>query len=154
MKTKPLTFLLALTFLLLFCGSVFADDFQDAVDAYKRKDYETVYKLYLPLAEKGDAKAQTDLEHMYDRGHGVLENVKEAFKWWKLTVEQGYTNAQTAMGGIYHMGRGVQKDGKEAEKWFRLAVEQEDFRAQSILGIMYTLGQRVPINYKEAAKWY
>jgi len=28
MKTKPLTFLLALTFLFLFSGSVFGDDFQ------------------------------------------------------------------------------------------------------------------------------
>jgi len=45
MKTKPLTFLLALTFLFLFSGSsvVFADDFQDATDAYNRQDYETAY---------------------------------------------------------------------------------------------------------------
>ena len=35
MKTKPLTFLLALTFMFLFSGSsvVFGDDFQDAIDA-------------------------------------------------------------------------------------------------------------------------
>ena len=30
MKTKPLTFLLALTFLFLFSGSVYGDDFQDS----------------------------------------------------------------------------------------------------------------------------
>ena len=58
MKTKPLTFLLALTFLFLFCGSVFGDDLQDSYDAYKRKDYETAYKLWLPLTEQGNAKAQ------------------------------------------------------------------------------------------------
>ena len=36
MKTKPLTFLLALTFLFLFSGSsvMFADDLQDGVDAF------------------------------------------------------------------------------------------------------------------------
>ena len=33
MKTK-LTFLLALTFLFLFSGSVYGDDFQDGWDAY------------------------------------------------------------------------------------------------------------------------
>ena len=40
MKTKPLTFLLALTFLFLFSGSsvVIADDLQDGLDAYERKD--------------------------------------------------------------------------------------------------------------------
>ena len=51
MKTKPLTFLLALTLLFLFSGSVFGDDLQDGRDAYKRKDYATAYKLLAPLAE-------------------------------------------------------------------------------------------------------
>ena len=42
MNTKPLTFLLALTFLFLFSGSsvVVADDYQDADDAYERGDYK------------------------------------------------------------------------------------------------------------------
>ena len=57
-ETKPLTFLLALTFLFLFCGSVFGDDLQDAIDAADRKDYDKAYKLILPLAEQGTAKAQ------------------------------------------------------------------------------------------------
>ena len=40
MKTKSLTFLLALTFLFLFSGSsvVFGGDLQDGVDAYEIKD--------------------------------------------------------------------------------------------------------------------
>ena len=67
MKTK-LTFLLSLTFLFLFSGSsvVFGDDFQDGVDAYERKDYKTAYKLWLPLAEQGDADSQYNLGVMYD----------------------------------------------------------------------------------------
>ena len=50
MKT-PLTFLLALTFLFLFSGFsvVFADDYQDGLDAYDRNDYKTAYKLWKPL---------------------------------------------------------------------------------------------------------
>ena len=35
------------------------DDFKDAVDACTRKDYETAYKLFLPLAEQGHHEAQT-----------------------------------------------------------------------------------------------
>jgi len=56
MKSK-LTFLLALTFLFLFSGSVYGDDFQDGLDAHERKDYKTAYKLWLPLAEQGNAFA-------------------------------------------------------------------------------------------------
>ena len=60
MKTKPLTFLLSLTFLFLFSGSsvVFADDLKDGWDALGRKDYKTAHKFWLPLAEQGDASAQ------------------------------------------------------------------------------------------------
>ena len=49
---KPLTFLLALTFLFLFSSVVFGDDLQDGEDAAKRGDFKTAYKLWLPLAEQ------------------------------------------------------------------------------------------------------
>ena len=91
MKTKPLTFLLALTFLFLFSGSsvVFADDLQDGSDAYKKQDYKTAYKLFLPLAEQGDAKAQYGLGVMYKNGQGVPQDYKEAFKLWLSLAKQG-----------------------------------------------------------------
>ena len=53
MKTKPLTSLLALTFLFLFSGSVFGDDFQDGLDAYDRKDYKEAVRLFRLSAEQG-----------------------------------------------------------------------------------------------------
>ena len=43
----------------------FDDDFEHAVDAYEREDYETSYKLFLPLAEQGDAEAQYNLGVLY-----------------------------------------------------------------------------------------
>ena len=99
MKTKPLTFLLALTFLFLFSGSsvVFADDFQDGFDAYKRKDYKEAYKLFLPLAEQGVAEAQYNLGVMYDKGLGVPQDYKEAVKWFRLAAEQGNTEAREVL---------------------------------------------------------
>ena len=78
MKTKPFTFLLALTFLFLFSGSVFGDDFQDGLDAAQRQDYKTAHRLWLPLAEQGDAIAQYNLGLMYDQGKGVAQDYKEA----------------------------------------------------------------------------
>jgi len=81
MKTKKLTFLLALTFLFLISGSVFGDDFQDATDAYERKDYKEAVKLYRLSAEQGDAEAQYNLGLMYDEGQGVPQDYKEAVKW-------------------------------------------------------------------------
>ena len=47
------------------------DDFENAADAFEREDYETAYKLILPLAEQGDAYAQFNLGLMYRNGLGV-----------------------------------------------------------------------------------
>ena len=121
MKTKPLTFLLALTFLFLFSGSVFADDFQDAADAYQSKDYETAYKLILPLAKQGYAPAQHNLGLMYQRGQEVSQDYKEAIKWYLLSAEQEYSPAQNTVGAMYAQGQGVPQDYVLAHMWFNLA---------------------------------
>jgi len=87
---KQLTYLIVLSFLFLFSGSsvVFGDDFQDATDAYKRKDYKTAYKLILPLAKQGDEVAQFNLGVMYDNGEGVPQDYKEAVRWYRLSADK------------------------------------------------------------------
>ena len=124
MKTKPLT--LALTFLLFFSSfsAVFADDYRDGFDAYERKDYETAYKLWLPLAGKGHAKAQTALGLMYDIGQGVPQDYKEASKWFRLAAEQGDADAQFNVGLVYAKGQGTPQDYVLAYMWFSLAGSQ------------------------------
>ena len=139
MKTKPLTFLLALTFMFLFSGSsvVFGDDLRDGLLAYGTKDYKKAYKLILPLAEQGNVMAQTTLGVMYQEGQGVPQDYKEAFKWFRLSAEQGDAIAQCNLGGMYNEGKGVPQDYKEAVKWWKLAAEQQDEQAQFILERMH-----------------
>ena len=92
---KTLTFLLALTFLFLFSSVVFGDDFQDGFDAYDRNDYKTAYKLWLPLAEQGNASAQYNLGVMYDNGQGVPQDYVLAHMWWNLSGSNGFKDAVT-----------------------------------------------------------
>ena len=70
------------------------DAFIDAVETLEREDYETAYKLFLPLAEQGDASAQCGLGEMYYGGEGVPQDYAEAIKLWKLAAEQGDEEAQ------------------------------------------------------------
>ena len=133
-KTKPLTFLF------LFSGSVFGDDLQDGLDAHTRGDYKTAYKLWLPLAEQGNAKAQYNLGVMYEHSLGVPQDYKEAFKWYRLAAEQGDADAQNNLGVMYNEGQGVPQDYKEAVKWWRLSAEQGDEQAQINLATMHDDG--------------
>jgi TPR repeat protein len=120
----PLTFLLALTFLFLFSGFVYGDDFQDGLDAARKGDYKTAFRWTRLSAEQGLPPAQYNLGFMYFRGQGVIQDYKEAFKWYRLSAEQGDEYAQNNLGVMYDNGHGVPQDYKEAIKWYRLSAEQ------------------------------
>jgi len=156
MNTKPLTPVLLLCFLFLFGSSsvLFADDFKDALDAFDREDYETLYKLTVPLAEKGNAKAQYILGGMYSEGLGGVQDYREAVKWYRLAAEQGDAKAQYHLGVVYHFGRGVPQDHKEAVKWSKIAAEQGLAEAQYNLGLMYYHGEGIPQDYVLAYMWW
>jgi uncharacterized protein len=156
MKT-PLTFLLSLTFLFLFSGSVYGDvysDFHDGLDAHDRKDYKEAVRLWKPLAEQGYASAQYNLGLMYKKGQGVLQDYKEAVRLYRLSAEQGNASAQSNLGLMYQNGQGVPQDYKEAVKWFNLSAEQGNATSQYNLGFMYAKGTGVLQDYALAHMWF
>ena len=114
MKLFLTTLLLAITLSL----SVQADDFDDALAAYKKGDYKTALKLWKPLAEQGAAKAQVALGAIY----GSAGNDKEAVKWYQLAAEQGDAKAQAVLAYMYGEGDGISEDNKQAVKWYQLAA--------------------------------
>jgi TPR repeat protein len=120
MKTK-LTFLLLLTFLFLFSGSVYGGDLLEGWNEYKNNDYKKAYKLWLLLAEQGNVTAQYNLGHMYEKGKGVPQDYKEAVRLYRLSAEQGDVDAQLKLGVSYGMGRGVLKDYALAHMWWSLS---------------------------------
>ena len=76
------------------------------------------------LAEKGDAKAQNSLGHMYEKGEEVLRDHEEAVKWFRKAAQQGEAKAQYNLGHMYEYGRGVEQDSKEAANWYRKSAER------------------------------
>ena len=76
MKT-PLTFLLALTFLFLFSGSVYGENSDDDVHSQNIKEGVRIIRL---SAAKGNANSQLTLGEIYEEGLGVPKDYKEAIK--------------------------------------------------------------------------
>jgi hypothetical protein len=124
----------------------FEEKLEEGRAAYERGDYATALKKWRPLAEAGNADAQTYLGVMYANGRGVPQDDKEAAKWFRLAAEQGLADAQNNLGVMYAKGQGVPQDYKETAKWYRKAAEQGNAIAQDALGDMYEKGQGVPQN--------
>ena len=53
----------------------------------------------------------------------MLEDDREAVKWYRKAAEQGYAKAQYNLGVMYFKGEGVADDA-EAVKWYRKSAEQ------------------------------
>ena len=128
--------------------------FQQGFEATERGDYQTAFKLWLPLAEQGNASTQFNLGVMYEDGRGVKQDDVEAVKWFRQAAEQGDAKAQFNLGLMYDEGRGVKQDYFEAVKWYRQAAEQGDAKAQFNLGVMYAKGQGVRQDKGQAKEWF
>ena len=175
MKIKHL--ILIILSLILVVPTVYADDYQDGVDAFDKKDFKAALKKLKPLAEKGHAKAQNKLGEMYGKGQVVSQDYKEAFKWLlksaeqknlaaqrlirasyhklhKEVAEQGDSYAQRFLGDSYYLGLEVTQDYAEAAKWYKKAAEQGDSVSQIILGAMYEKGKGISKDFVEAYKWF
>jgi len=118
---KVLLHISLLVGLLLFPALGWAD-YQAGLDAYVRGDYDTALAEFRPLAEQGNALAQSHLGLLYEIGAGVTQDSQEAVRWFRLAAEQGDVNAQYHMGVMYFLGSGVPIDDAMAHMWMNLAA--------------------------------
>ena len=144
---------MALALGLLTAGPAWAA-FDDGVTAYLNRDFQTAVREFRPLADRGDADAQTFLASMYARGEGVPQDHAEAVKWLKLAADQGLVGAQFKLAVLYENGWGVARDYAEAASWHRRAAERGFVLGQLNLGAAYTTGRGVPQDYIQAHMWF
>ena len=99
-------FLTSSLVLVAIASATVAGSLEDATTAYQRGDYETARRLLRPLAEQGDAAAQSKLGEMYAAGDGVRQDYAEAAKLYQLAAEQGEPDAQELLRPPLRCGRG------------------------------------------------
>ena len=114
--------IVAIILVVSFAVPAAAGQFGAAGAAHRRGDYATALRLLLPLAEQGDADAQSLLGHMYAAGDGVPQNYAEAAKWYREAADQGEARAQASLGSAYISGQGVPKDFILAYMWLNLSA--------------------------------
>src|SRR5436305_8024390 len=71
-----------------------AGPWEDGMAAYNRGDYVPAMRLFRPLAEQGNAKAQTVLGVMFRKGEGVPKSPARAFMWFSLARKHGEAGAE------------------------------------------------------------
>ncbi|HLN08925.1 MAG TPA: tetratricopeptide repeat protein [Xanthobacteraceae bacterium] len=137
-----------------------AANLRDGLVALGRHDDGGAARTLVPLAERGDARAQTLLGYMFANGRGVPQNYVVAAYWYRRASEQGNATAQYSLGLMYDKGQGVPLDYVLAYKWLNLAVarvggrERQDWvkirdAVESKLSLLErTEGQRLAVEWQ------
>lgn len=68
-----------------------------ASEQYAEGDYKESVRLFLLLADKGDAVAQNYLAECYLNGHGLPKDTMQAFRWLWKSARQGYSVADNKL---------------------------------------------------------
>ena len=110
-----------LVIILLIGCTAWADDFEDGMDAYDKKDYATALKKFRLAAEQGNPVVELNIGYLYSNGQGVAQDYKEALKWYRLAAAQIHINAQLNLGMLYANGAGTPLDYLKAYMWWSIA---------------------------------
>lgn len=87
--------------------------------SHDRANYQTALKIWLPLAQGGDPKAQSYVGEIYEKGLGTQPNYQQAASWYQQAANQGYARAKMSLGSLYERGLGVPRDNAKALNLYR-----------------------------------
>lgn len=105
-------------------------------------------------AAGGDAEAQLQMGMRYAEGDGVIQNDKEAARWFALAAKQGLAEAQYQYGLALLRGRGVVQDYHAAFSWIEKPAKRGYAKAQYSLGELYRYGTGTAIDKARAYLWF
>jgi len=131
--------------------SLFADDFNQAVEDYNKGGYIKALNTFYNMAKEGDPKAQYNVGLIYANGRGVQKDMEQARKWYEKAAKQDNGPAQYNLGQIYHAAGENDPHGYEkARYWYEKAVEAGVMQAYNNLGALYLEGKGVKKDQQKA----
>lgn len=118
-------------------------DFEQGVEAIKRRQFTEAMGHLLPEAKAGNAVAQLYVANMYRRGWGVTRDYAEAARWYHRAAEQGEVSGMYNYAVHLREGLGVERDQVKATEWFLKGAERGHPASMLNLGLRYFEGRGV-----------
>jgi len=130
----------------------FAPTFKEAAALYSDENYAAAYEIAVPLATKGDVKAQIMLGEMYEFGRGREADITNALQWYETAAAQEHEGAMFRLGMLNLTGKAGSIDPSKARDWFAKAAAAGHMQASNELGLLYYQGNGVSASPAEAAR--
>jgi len=114
-------------------------DFDSAVQAYQRQQYDIAYKEFSQLAAQGDNHAKSYEAMMTLRGQGTKVNVEVGAQLARECAAGGEPTCYAMFAQLNLPGHGLQVNLPQARLWTRKAIAGGDLRAGFLLWQAYQL---------------
>ena len=129
-------FLPVLVFLVLLVQVTYANS----------KNTNNIVEKYKILANSGEIDAMFSLGIIYSTGDGVIQDYKEAFKWFFMAANKDDIISQYNLAILYKDGLGVEKNQQEAYRNFLKSANKGYKEAAYMVGLALEKGDGVDKN--------
>ncbi|WP_144391535.1 TonB family protein [Pleionea sediminis] len=109
-------------------------DFNSAMSAYQKKEYQTAYNEFEEMAHMGEKRSQFNLGVMYYQGQHVQSDLNKAYGWMKLALES--ENMTDREKQIFEIVR-KEVDTAEAEKEYQKL--QQEYGLEALYKKLYPI---------------
>ena len=124
--------------------SLFAGEFEQAMEAYKRGSFIEALNGFYILAKNGDAKAQYNVGLMYANGQGGQKDIRKAMSWYEKAAQQDLASAQYNLATLYQAAGELDPHAyTKAAYWYEKAANSGMMQAFNNLAALYLEGQGV-----------
>ena len=137
----------------LSAAAQYAPENDEALAAAQAGEWQKAWDIWKPLADAGDARAQSNIGVMYDNGEVVDEDDAEAVRWFTLSAEAGFAPGQANLAKMYFKGDGVEQNTTIAHRWYQAAARQGLAQAQMALVQALYFGNGVTPDNAKAYMW-
>ena len=140
-------------FLILFLLtiSVWANEFDEAVNDYNKGSYIKALNTFYVLAKNGDPEAQYNVGLIYANGKGVKADSAHAMEWYEKAARQNNAAAAYNLAQLYeHMENKDTHIYEKVKFWYEKSALGGLSQAQNNLAALYLEGKQIPHDAKKA----
>ena len=140
-----------------FSSCIFAQqnstEYNQAASAYQNGNFAEAEKLWIDLADEGDANAQYALGIMHLKKEAQQPEDAIAFRYLVEAAKKQHVASMFNLGVAYWEGRGVSRQTEKALNWWEVAAQRDDAGAQYNLGLAYYIGEGRAQSTPKAIYW-
>lgn len=146
---------LAAILLLVVALPVRADRVSAGERAYRSGQYEEAFRIWKPLADRGDSGAQYWIGQLHYYGLGPVEQSdRAAIDWYSRAASGGSGDALYRLGDMHARGVGTPANAARAVEFWTRAAKAGHQRSMLRMADNYEKGAFLPRDERQARYWF